>query len=284
MAVSVEYNKIWKWIAVDWVTMQTFYWEDFNPTPFVRPSSWSTASVTNATTSFDLSGFQPWHEVGCWVIMIKATEDLSGTLYWDFERYRSGWSTARYHSWYIDLTGWGEGAYYIYFWVDDDEVWTWYTKYRVHYYTMNGKVDSYSPEFTMSNLSIDDDTYSSWYMRVEWAHLCYVDGTYNSTWYKHTIAYDNSYSSYVWSDKAGYIWLDSSDNSRIYYVDKAWTKRRTYNSSTRYWGNVNVWSSNKWFIRVSNWWGMEDWYWHLCFVTQSGYKRRILNWPPRWYS
>ena len=148
---------------------------------------------------------------------------------------------------------------------------------------MNGQIDFYSPEFTVSNLSIDDDTYPSWYMRVEWSHLCYVDGIYNSTWYKHTIAYDSWYSSYVWSDKAGYIWLDSSDNSRIYYVDAAWTKRRTYNSSTRYWGNVNVWSSNKWFMRVSNW-DMEDWYWHLCFVTPSWYKRRILNWPPRWYS
>lgn len=283
MAVSVEYNQIWKWIAVDWATMQTFYWEDFNPTPFARPSSWTTVSVTNATTSFDLSNFQPWHEVGCWVFIINPTEDVSGTLYWDFQRYRSGRSTAWYWERYINLGSWDKGAYYIYFWVDEDEVWTWYTKYRIHYYTMDGQIDFYSPEFTVSNLSIDDDTYSSWYMRVEWDHLCYIDGIYNTQWYKHTIAYDSWYSSYVWSDKAGYIWLDDSDNSRIYYVDAAWTKRRTYNSSTRYWGNVNVWSSNKWFMRVSNW-DMEDWYWHLCFVTPSWYKRRILNWPPRWYS
>jgi hypothetical protein len=27
-------------------------------------------------------------------------------------------------------------------------------------------------------------------------------------------------------------------------------------------------------------WGMEDWYWYLCYVDSGWYKRRMGNWDP----
>ena len=280
MAVSVEYNKIGKWIAADWSTLQVYYGADFNPSPFTRPSRTS-VTATNVATSFDLDWFQPWHEVWCWVFVLSANASYSGTLWGDFERYNWSWSFAWDFSWDLEIDSWTRWAAYMYFWVDEDEIRSWYSKYRIHYYTVDNTVNFYSPEFTISNLSIDSWEYRSWYLWVEWRHLCYTDATLGSRWYKHKIAYDNNYSTLLGGSE-WYIWLDENDNLRIYYVDEYWTKRRTYSSDYRYDGNVNVWSGKKWFMRVSDW-DMEDGYGHLCFVAPNWSKRRILNWPPAWY-
>lgn len=282
--VSVSYNKIWKWVTVDWTTLINFYGEDFNPTQPPFPSWWSSVWVTSSTTSFDLDWFQPWHEVWTGVIVLGSSSDYEAELYGDFERYDGSWSISWYFSWNMYISWWAKWAGYIYFWVDDDEIRPTYTKYRMHYYTQNWDVDVYSPEFTVTNLLIDSNTYNSGYLWVEWNHLCYIDGTWSGIeWYKHRIAYDSSYSSSVGSSNRGYIRLDSWDNLRIYYVDADWTKRRTYSSDARYDGNVNVGSNNKWYMWVADW-GMEDWYGHLCFVAPNWSKRRILNWPPAWHT
>lgn len=282
MGYTVTYNKIWKWVMIDWSTMQTFYWEDFNPSPFDRPVSFTTVTAKNVTTSFDLVNFQHWHEVWCGVIQLDFDADYEGYLWGDFERY-DGSRSYDWYTWWDVGPGWSFGAY-IYFWVDDDEVRPWYTKYRIHYNSVDWVIDFYSPEFTVSNLSFDDSLHRAWFMRVEWSHLCYTDGTHWTRWYKHIIAYDGSYSTSVWSDNKWYIWLDSWDNTRIYYVDKNWYRRRTYSSNAWYGWNTNVWSGNRWYMRVSDWDDSSDWYGHLCFVAPNWSKRRILNWPTVWYT
>lgn len=286
--VSVAYNNIWKWIAVNWSTREVYYGADFNPTPF-SVSTWNSANVVDATTNFDLSDFQPWHEVWCWVIRVDSSSDYSNKLYGDFERYDTTWHTSRSFYWDFSIAWAGYWYWYIYFWVDYDEIWAWYSKYRIHYYTMDNTINFYSPEFTWDNLSIDSTQHRAWDIRVEWSHICYIDWTWswtpsNKKWFKHKIAFDSSYSVNVWWENAWHIWLDDSNVLQIYYVDQAWTKRRTYPSRERYWGNVNVWSSNKWYMRVSSSWDAEEWYAHLCFIAPNWSKRRILNWPPIWYS
>lgn len=282
MAVTVDYNQIWEWIAIDWVTKQTFYGADFNPSPFVFPTWWSSVTATNPTALFDLNWFQPWHEVWCWVIVLWSDTAYSTTLYGDFQRYDWSWNTTWDYSrpdFYINA---GEQwAWYIYFGVDSDEIWEWYSNYRVHYYTLDNQINFYSPTFDESWLSFDDTRHRSGFIRVEWSRLCYTDWVDGNRWYKHKIAYDSSYSTSVWVDKAWAIRLDSGDNLCIYYVDEYGIRRRTYGSDSWYWWNVNVWSSKSWFMWVADW-DMEDWYWHLCFIAPNGSKRRVLNWPVSW--
>jgi hypothetical protein len=283
MTITVDYNQIWEWIAVDGVTKQTFYGADFNPTPFTFPSWWSSVIATNPTTLFDLTWFQPWHEVGCWVIVLWSNVNYNTTLYADFQRYQWGRETSWYYSWTMNVAAWGQRVWYMYFWVDDDEIWEWYSGYRIHYYTQDNQVNVYSPEFDESWLSFDDTRHRSGYLRVEGSRLCYTDWVRNGTqWYKHKIAYDSSYDTYVWTDYAWAIRLDSGDNLCIYYVDEYGIRRRTYSSDAWYWWNVNVWSSNSWYMRVCGSPDGEDGYGHLCFIAPNGSKRRILNWPVSW--
>lgn len=285
MAIEVTYNKIWKWVAVDWATLQTFYGADFNPNVNL-PSSFTSITVVDETTSFNLSGFQPWHEVGCWVIRLDNTgsSDYTGYLRAYFYRDNSWWSSWQYDYGNITIEAWWWWSGYIYFWVDYDEIWSWYSTYKIEYSLIRWGIIFDSPTFTQTWLSIDSTRYPSWYIRVEWANLCFIDGVQWTTWYKHKIAFDSSYSTNVWSDNAWYIRLDDTDLLRIYYVDEFWNRRRTYPSRERYWGNVNVWSNNKWYMRVSSSWDAEEWYAHLCFIAPNWSKRRILNWPPIWYS
>lgn len=281
MGYTVTYNRIWKWITDD-NGSYNIYGVDFNPDIWDDwMLEWS-LSVKNSTTSFDLSNFQHWTEVWCSVVRIEFDSAYSGRLWGDFERYDWSWRYSWYFSWNRSGITWTD--IYMYFWVDDDEVRPWYTKYRIHYYSTDWVIDFYSPEFTISGLSFDSSLHDSWYMRVEWSHLCYTDATHWSRGYKHIIAYDSSYSTSVWSDNKWYIRLDSSDNLRIYYVDRNWYRRRTYSSDTWYGWNRNVWSSNKWYMWVSNWSSQEDWYGYLCFIAPNWSKRRILNWPPAWYT
>ena len=277
---SVTYNNIWKWILVDWTVLHNYYGDDFNPTNPDFPSSWSSVSAYQETTNFNLSWFQPWHEVWCSVCVI-GLDWYSWRLYGDFIRDWRIWWT-----YYWDIGWWSstKRSVYMYFWIDKDEIRPWYSEYQVHYYTVDWTVDSYSPTFRVSNLSIDSSYHKSWYMRIDWQHLCYTDNTWEESWrdgywFKHKIAYDSSYQESVWTDKAWYIWL--WDSLAIYYVDEYWMKRRTYPSRERYWWSSRPWTSHTWETWVWEW-SAEYWYGHLCFVNSNWESRRILNWPPWW--
>lgn len=294
---SCAYIDVWKWLQFDWTDTWVLYGDDFNPTS-QSVSSAAHCTVYQATTSFNLSWFQPWHEV--WACAIEVRRDwpwsaIAHQYYWmDFERYDGSWSVA-WH--YMDYLPWDEitsdqyswGWMRCYFGVDKDEVRPWYSKYRVHWYATDWTWDYYSPEFTVSNLSIDSTLHPSWYLWIDGNNICYTDNTWDEIWqnwkgYKHRIAYDSWYSTYVGTEYSWFIRIDSSDTIRyqIRYVDWNWYLRRTYSSDPRYWWNVNVGSSNAGYMWV---WvsDAEDWYGYLCFVAANGSKRRILNWPPVWY-
>ena len=284
MALAFTYVWVWKGVAIDGSLFQDYYWVDFNPTNNPRPSGWNTCTAESETSNFSLSWFQPWHEVWCAVFNLKnngsstATSNVTGI----FQRYDGSWST----SWtfqfdHLSLNAWEEQAWYIYFGVDDDEVRPWYSKYRVIFDCSDDSITS--NEFTVSWLSIDSSRHSSWHLWVEGEHLCYIDGTRWTTWYKHSIAYDGNYSEYISTDKKWFIWLEENDYLSIYYITDTGRKRRTYGSDARYGWNVNVWTSKRWFMRVPTWWA-EDWYWHLCYVWPNWSKRRVLNWPPTWHT
>lgn len=293
MSYSVRTNSIWKWITIDGSVMQVFYWDDFNPVQFSRPSSLSSVWTTWTTTNFDLSWFQPWHEVWCHVRLIDLGSSYSWTLYWEFLRSSdwNSWQNLWTMAWDVSASSWQYWAWYAYFWVDWDEIWDWYNYYKMHL-TWLSDIDFESPTFTVSNLNIDSTDHYAWYIRVEWSHLCFVDAshyyrwTYGREWFKHKIAYDGNFSQYVWTEYSWMMWLETDVVRRIYYVDQYWYKRRTYEASNRFWYPSwqwkSVWSNYKWKIYVSDSWDAEDWYAHLCFVNQNWYLMRILNWPPSW--
>lgn len=282
-----EYLNVWKWLLFDWGSRWVLYGSDFNPTDQSDYSA-DHCTVYQPTSNFDLSWFQPWHEV--WACAFEVSRNWWGAVSWtlwiDFMRSKdwSSWSNTWSMSWddeWDNTSSYQWKWWWVYFWVDSDEIWSWYRYYKIHVYHL-WYYDWESPQFTVSNLSIDSSTHRSWALWIDWRNICFVDWTEWSRWYKHRIAYDDWYSSNVWSENAWAMWLDGWDNLRIYYVDEYWTKRRTYMSDSRYWWNINVWSSRKWYMWVSNWWA-DDWYWHLCFIAPNWSKRRILNWPPAWY-
>ena len=279
MALQFTYCKIWKWIDIDWSEFYNFYGKDFNPNVPSIPS-WETTWVYNETSTFNLVWFQPWHEVWCCVVIIKNNWSSSRTqhIYADFYQWSS--NTWTYDAGNVTVDAWGEWMLYVYFWVDYDEIWSWYSNYRVEWQMLD---DSKDASFSVSGLSIDSTRHSSWYLWIEWNHLCYIDATYSSTqWYKHKIQYD----SYTWwSWEPWYIWIPSSStDQRIYYTDAYWTVRRTHVASDRYsptWtpNTWYVWTQYAWKIRVPTW-DMEDGYWYLCYVDSGWYKRRMWNGTP----
>ena len=282
MALEFTYCKVWKWIDIDWSELFNFYGKDFNPNVPSVPG-WDTAWVTDQTSTFNLSWFQPWHEVWCCVAIFKNNDaDNSRTqhLYADFYQGTSGTPSWTYDAGNITVPAWWEWMMYAYFWVDDDEIRSWYSSYKVRWQMNDGAI---STTFSVSGLSIDATLHTAWQMWVDGTHLCYVDGTHWTRWYKHSIAYDSWYSEAVGSSHAGYIRLSDVNALSIYYVDEFGTKRRTYNSDVRYWGSQSVSSSKAGYMRVSDW-NTQNWYWHLCFINKNGNKRRILNWPPAWYT
>lgn len=287
MALSMTYDAIWEWVEVNGNELINFYWNDFNPTQPTIPTNWTTAEVSNQTSTFDLFWFQPWHEVWCGMWILENTWSSSVTVWvsWKFQRLRSGsWSTSWQCNWNVTIQANQKRMWYMYFWVDDDEIWDWYTSYRIQWVWASTWWDTgtRNTSFSVSNLNIDSWLYPSGCLWVDWAELCYTDWIYWSEWYIHHIAHDSDVYEYVGRDCAGSIWLEDSGATamkRIYYVTENWYKTRTYWCQEWYWWNVNVGSSRKWSIRVPTW-DMEDWYGHLCYVTATGQKLRVLNWPP----
>lgn len=276
---TITYHSVWKWISLDGSLFFNFYGKDFNPTVPSFPS-WSTAAAYAATSSFNLTWFQPWHEVWCYVWLFN-TDGATGTLYIEssLQAYRSwGRSTMWSYDWSWQTDGSSTYMWYMYFWVDYDEIWDYATQYRI---VTNRELGSYWENgiinnFTVSNLSIDSTRHPAWYLWVEWTHLCYTDASYSSTrWYKHTISYDEWYS--WWSGDPWYIWLpNTSSDKSIHYIDAYGTERRTYQSDARYWWTS--YAGTSWYMRVPT--GDANYgYAHLCFIDYSWQKRRILNWP-----
>lgn len=275
----LSYNSIWKWISIDWSLFFNFYGKDFNPTVPDFPS-WDTFKAYSATSTFNLSWFQPWHEVWCFIWNVT-TEWATGTLYVEssLQAYRNWSRTTMWdYDWRYNTDWTSIWAWYMYFGVDYDEIRDYATQYRVvtnrelWSYWENGVINT----FNVSNLSINSTLHTSWYLWVEGTHLCYTDATYSrSSWYKHTIAYDSSFSWWSWTP--WYIWIpDSSSDKAIHYIDANWVERRTYYSNAWYGGTS--YAGSPWYIWVW-YWGMEDWYGYLCFIDYSWQKRRLLNWP-----
>lgn len=275
---SLSYSKVWKWIAIDWSAFFTFYWKDFNPTVPAIPSGRNSATAYNETSSFNLSWFQPWHEVGCYVWNVDCT--VNGSLYVEasLQAYRGWWDTMWGYDWSFSASSWSVFMWYMYFWIDYDEIWDYATQYRIlTNWSLGSDSGSWiTTPFSISGLNIDSTLHTSGYLRVEWANLCYTDASYShNRGYKHTIAYDSWYT--WWSGEAWHIrlWTSSADKY-IYYTDANWTVRRTYYSDARYWWTS--YANNPWYIRVSDG-DTEDGYAHLCFVDSTWQKRRLLNWP-----
>lgn len=292
---SLNYMDVWKWLQFDGTDTWVLYWDDFNPADQSNYDA-NHCTVYQATSNFNLSWFQPWHEVGACAWEIRRDwpwSSLSQTVRMDFKRngtrvrkkqYSINWSsiTSDQYSWW---------RWWCYFWIDKDEIWAWGTNYEIEIYPTDWTRWPYTKSFTVSNLSIDSSYHPSWYLWIDGVNLCYTDNTgdevwMNGYWFKHRIAYDSSYSTNVWSSNKWFMWLDDSDLLRIYYVDEFWNRRRTYPSRfmPTYPNDdpATTSSSNKWYMWV--WvYDMYEWYGHLCFVAPNWSIRRILNWPPAWY-
>lgn len=288
MSLNRTYTWIGEWVEIDGSELINYYWNDFNPTNPTIPSSWTTFEASNPTSSFDLDGFQPWHEVWCWVFNMTNNWTSSETVIVlaEFQRLSGSWRTSWSYRFNFSVAANDVYGWWLYFGIDDDEIWSWYSSYRIRW-TRTWSWWDYWEEtsyFTVSNMDIDSSLYPAWCLWVDWPHLCYTDWTHWDEWYIHKIAFDSGVYDYVGRDCAWSIWMENSGATamqRLYYVTESWYKTRTYWCQLRYWWNVNVWSNKRWSIWVPTW-DMEYWYWHLCYVTAAGQKLRVLNWPPSW--
>ena len=287
--VDVEDISVWKNLVVDWSMVEKFYGKNIFQES--RWSWWWSDLVrTSWETSFNLSSFQIWNVVcvSTFVVSVQNSSDWE-TIYMEcWLEKQKNWN--RMDTWYTHQK-WEftvEGWYRYWFWnqarIDYQWVWNDATNYRFvwTYHTSWWSADTRYIIFSISNLDIDVTPYKSWYLWVEWQHLCYTDakGDMMSVpwyWYKHKMPIDTSQYEDVWTDKSWYIWIDDSWSypNRLYYVDEYWIKRRTW---AWYWfiaWTTSTSSSNSWYIRVSRWWYQADNY--LCFVAYNWTKYRIMN-------
>lgn len=291
MALTVEYNDVWKWLSVDWSMIFDVYWKMFDPNLPSVPD-WD-ITVHNQTTSFNLLWFQPWLEVSLWILQVA--NHTSSTISWAalcrLQQYVWGsWvtsSSSEVYLWYIDLPWEADGEYrYTTYrwrmWVDPDEYRPWITQYR-YKWDMAWNI-FYSPTITVSNLSFDTTPHPAWYLWVEGANLCYVPPSIYSgskdTGYKHIIEYDEWYSG--WSGDPWYIWIPSSSSDHhIYYVTKYGYVYRTKDSYAWSWWPSYVESDKSWFIWMTPSTSSipeQVWYNYLCYVDGWWYRRRMWVW------
>ena len=277
---ELTYHKTWKGIEIDGDTFFTFYGQDFNPNMPNIWGWWTTFAASDETTSFNLTWFQPWNEVGCLVLTFDITGDCSLYIEYEFQQYIWWWQTSWAYSdtYYV----WApQACSYLYFGVDYDEIWDNTNQYRI---VVNRECSDGTWEnwiinnFTVSNLSIDSGYHNSWYLWIEWNNLCYTDAIFWSMWFKHKINYDTWYN--WWSGDPWYIWIPSWTTWRIYYTDAYGTVRRTHLASEWYGWSWSPSSAKTGRIRVSNGREAEDGYWYLCFVDGNGEIRRLWNGVP----
>ena len=288
MANAVIY---YNWIGKDVMDGSSVYYTVYgNMLWQTLPSvSWITYTDLRMSweTSYDLYWFQPWHTVLWYVVTLASNSDS-----WTYEvkaylQYKS-WSS-RYSTWDAVTYTWTTSTnqvrkWFRQIWIKSNNIrpsnwdtYRIYTTWKVWSYTGTDKIEN----FTVSNLYIDDTVYTPWNMTISWTNIVYTD----TFWAKHIVAYDGNYSwSHVWTDHSWFIRLDPYTARRLYYVDQFWYVRRTYEASNwrdyTSWQWRNVWSDYKGSLR--SWWPNDTWQRYLCFVNNSWYAMRLMNWNPNW--
>ena len=261
-------------------------WVDFNPRQpndlFLPWYSQSDIFLLNQTTSFDLTGFQNWHEVWAWLIMIENLTGVNET--WTFWIRFKKWTVTIFEfTLNYDLDPWFYSFLYSYIWVDYDEIWSNASDYSVAFLIDNVEVSTIN--YTVTNLDTSNFTQrTAWRIWVEWDHIHYIDSVIevSDEWYEHTI----------WNDWVVYdtwktpwrIWVDTTNHWRLYYTDSSWNVRRTYLADDWIWFNTWGWnelplsSKTPWRIWVSNnqFWNWS--YWYLVFIWNDWNWYRIMNW------
>ena len=285
----LSYSQVWHWISIDGSTLYDFYGKNFNPNVPAIPG-WNTFTCYQQTSNFNLTGFQPWNEVWCYIRNISDINPWHLYVEAFLQVYRWWWQYLWGLYWEFDETSWDVTyAWYMYFWVDSDEIWDYGTEYRIitnWEYTPSWWTKQWETwktvAFTVSNLNIDTTLCKPWYLWIEWNNLCYTDATWWDWWHpwywwKHKINYDTWYNWWTW--EPWYIWIPSGVSWRIYYVDAYGIVRRTHYADTRYWGSSHPSWAIPWRIWVSDW-NANTWYWYLCFIDWNWEQMRMWNWTP----
>ena len=288
MALVTDTFWIWEWIAYDWSTLFTIYGKMFDPNVPDAPSSYSTVSLVNPSTSYNLLWFQPWLEVCvcCLEVWNQTSSTISGNASCTLKQYKSWsyvtWTTMDF--WYYNIEqGWWFN-WYMRVWIDPDEIRPWITQYR---FERNVCGQTFTKDFSISNLSFDTTPHDAWYLRVQGNNLCYVPPSIYSgsstTWYKHIIDYDTWYSwANAGTDAKWSIWIPSSSSDHhIYYVTQNGYVYRTKESYAWSGWSSSAWSSKSWFIRMTpstSWIPERAWYNYLCYIDGWWYKRRMGVW------
>lgn len=292
--INVEHWDIGKGFHID--QYYDIYWKMFQPYEIVRPSSWAWEDLyaTDQTTSFDLTNFQMGNEVfSCTLLLSNQSSSAvtfhaiiyfdqyvnwhwqqSWTCSWDYWDQTLNWKTSD--------TTWGNWSIQ-WAWVDTDEIRPWISQYRLRL-TIDW-VEKSVLNFSVSNLSFDTTPHPNWYIRVEWANICYVPPSYYSwsatTGYKHRIQYDTWYSWATWQTP-WMIWIpDDSTDHHIYYTTSNWVVRRTKETYPRPYNPSSTWYSSRWHIWMTpstQSWTEQTWYNYICYIDWSWYRRRLWPW------
>lgn len=284
MALTVDQFWVWYWITYDWITFDV-YWKMFDPDIPTFPEPYNNVSIYNETYNIDVSWFQCWNEVCCclmelsnhwdtwdyWTILVTFQQrDGSDWINW--------WNT---FLWRTSIEPWHTKSWYVWVWIDPDEIWGDYTQYR---FKWEVSWQTYYKIFNIYWFNYDTTLYDAGKMWIDWVNLCYTDSFQWLHWHIHKVAPDSWYSwGNVGSDYAGHIWIpNSSSDHHIYYIDEFWTKRRT--NESRQWEQNNnryVWSQYKWKVRIprKNYVSTDPvWYSYLVYVDWAWYVRKQGNW------
>lgn len=277
------YYWVWKSITFNGSTLFTAYWADLSPQHPTYSWSWNQLKATEER-DYDCYWFQVGNSVLAYTFTYVSWE-VAGSATIDIYLFTQWWTQLNYHkkvtTWQL-VANW-VARYYIELsirpWQLRDNV----TDYRLYFqathswwYTSTKYLD-----FSINSLYADTTTYTPWMMTVRGTGLEYTD----YRWYKHMVQYDSNYSwSYVWTDRRWFIRLDTYTARRLYYVDANWYVRRTYEADNRFWSTswqwVNVWSQYRWALWTWSFWASWASGWYLCFVNNSWYKMRLMNWDP----
>ena len=283
------YNWLGKEVLNDWSTYYEVYGNMMGQTdPNVSSISYTKLRMS-WESSYDLQWFQPWHTVLWYVAILASNQDSWSYNVTAYLQYNDGWTWRS--TWIYTPRSWTTSTNQVrkFFWqigIKNNEIWTtfWnqyrlYTKWYVWSYTWTDVIKN----FTVSNMYFDDTIYSNpWTITVNWTNLVFVD----IYWAKHIIAYDGNYSWWrPWTNYSWFIRLDPWTARRLYYVDEYWYVRRTYEASN--WRNYTSWQ----WRQVSSSYRWSVWTWsssdnsaarYLCFVNNSWYMMRLMNWNPNW--
>lgn len=276
---SIDCNYwVWKGLEYDWSLIATYYEKDIDQD---APSTTAPHRFEpyNSVNSFDLSNCGVWSWVWCFAIYREnsypSSKSLSSTTLTLQAYIGWSWTTRKTKTLSWSISSWWYRWWYFDFSVLPWEIRTDATNYRVTWNrTVGSDTWTITKSFTISNLNIDSTAHTPWYLWIDWLHLCYTDGY----WYVHEIKTDNSHTpTSVWTDKKWYMWLETNDNSRIYYVTQSWYVYRTPAARAWYWWNTNVWSDKAWYMWVSSWTSASSWRYCLCFIAPNWNKMRIIN-------